>query len=116
MKLASIIIIAVLTLAVGQRAAPAQEAKDPWPKSFQHEKGTVIMYQPQLEDMKDNQLTAYAALSFQKKDWKQPVFGAVWLTARVVTDRDERMATIDRSLTSSSRTPSRSNWKQVSSS
>jgi len=65
------IIIAVLMLAFGPRAALSREAeRDKWPKSFQHEKGTVVMYQPQLEDMKDDKLTAYAAVSFQKKDWK----------------------------------------------
>jgi len=82
-------------VAVGQRAALSQEAKEPWPKKFVHPKGTAIMYQPQLEDMKDDKLTGFAAVSVQKKEWKQPVFGAVWLAGRVVTDRDTRMATID---------------------
>jgi hypothetical protein len=74
---------------------PVLAAQDPWPKRFEHPKGTVIMYQPQLEDMKDDKLTAFAAVSAQKKEWKQPVFGAIWLAGRVVTDRDTRMATID---------------------
>jgi hypothetical protein len=86
----------LMTFAGVAWAAEAGTSKDKWPKQFQHPKGTVVMYQPQLEDMKDDKLTAYAAVSFQKKDWKQPVFGAVWLTAQVVTDRDERMATIDQ--------------------
>lgn len=74
---------------------PVLAAQDLWPKRFQHPKGTVIMYQPQLEDMQDDKLTAYAAVSAQKKEWKQPVFGALWLAGRVVTDRDTRMVTID---------------------
>ena len=70
-NLACFIIIAVLMLVVGPRAVLSKEAeRDKWPKQFQHPKGTVVMYQPQLEDMKDDKLTAYAALSFQKKDWK----------------------------------------------
>ena len=94
-KWASLMVMAVLMVAVGHRGGWSQEAKEPWPKQFDHPKGTAIMYQPQLEDMKDDKLTAYAALSVQKKEWKQPVFGAVWLSGRVVTDRDTRMATID---------------------
>jgi hypothetical protein len=89
----AILTILSLALVFGR---PALAAQDKWPKSLQHQNGTVIMYQPQLDNMKDDQLTAYAAVSFQKKGWKQPMFGAVWLTARVVTDRDKRMATIDQ--------------------
>lgn len=80
------------TLILGR---PVLAAQDPWPKRFEHPNGTVIMYQPQVEDMKDDKLTAYAAVSAQKKEWQQPVFGALWLAGRVVTDRDTRMVTID---------------------
>jgi hypothetical protein len=77
-------------------AAEADTPKDTWPMKFEHPKATVIMYQPQVEDMKGDNLTGYAAVSVQKKEWKQPVFGAVWLAGRVETDRDTRMATIDQ--------------------
>jgi hypothetical protein len=89
------IAILVLLVWVMILSLPAMAAQDPWPKRFEHPKGTVIMYQPQLEDMKDDHVTAYAAVSVQKKEWKQPVFGALWLAGRVVTDRDTRMASID---------------------
>ncbi|MGA9755691.1 MAG: hypothetical protein WBV23_11175, partial [Desulfobaccales bacterium] len=69
--------------------------QDKWPRRFEHPKGTLVMYQPQLEDFKGDKLTTYAAISFQKKGWKQPVFGAVWLEGRVMTERDTRMSTID---------------------
>jgi hypothetical protein len=74
---------------------PALAAPDPWPKRFEHPKGIVVMYQPQLEDFKDDKLTARAAVSVKTKEMKTPVFGAVWLSGRVRTDRDTRMATID---------------------
>jgi hypothetical protein len=85
--------VLALVLILGR---PALAAQDPWPKRFEHPKGTVVMYQPQLEDFKDDQLMARAAVSVQKKEWKAPVFGAVWLSGRVLTDRDTRMATIDQ--------------------
>lgn len=74
---------------------PAMAAQDPWPKRFKHPKGTVVMYQPQMEDFKDDKLMARAAVSVKTKKMKAPVFGAVWLSGRVLTDRDTRMATID---------------------
>jgi hypothetical protein len=73
---------------------PALAAQDPWPKRFEHPRGTVVMYQPQLEDYKDDVLTARAAVSVKTKITKTPVFGAVWLSGRVLTDRDTRMSTI----------------------
>jgi hypothetical protein len=93
-KLMGIAILAILAGAL-ILGGPVLAEQDPWPKRFQHPNGTVIMYQPQVEDMQDDKLTAYAAVSVQKKEWKQPVFGALWLAGRVVTDRDTRMATID---------------------
>jgi hypothetical protein len=74
---------------------PALAAQDAWPKRFEHPRGTVVMYQPQMEDFKDDVLTARAAASVKTKEMKAPVFGAVWLSGRVLTDRDTRMATID---------------------
>lgn len=95
-KLVGVAILSFLawTLILGRPALAANE-QDPWPKRFEHPKGTVVMYQPQLEDFKDNKLTARAAVSVKKKEWKEPVFGAVWLAANVAVDRDTRMATID---------------------
>lgn len=73
---------------------PILAAEDPWPKRFDDPRGTVIMYQPQVDDFKDDKLTARAAVSVKTKEMKAPVFGAVWLSGRVRTDRDTRMATI----------------------
>ena len=68
-----------LVLTFGSRAVMAQESKDKWPKRFEHPKGTVVMYQPQIEDFKADKLTARAAVSVKTKEMKTPVFGAVWL-------------------------------------
>ncbi|MDI6853108.1 MAG: hypothetical protein QME75_05825 [Deltaproteobacteria bacterium] len=92
-KLLGAAMLIMLVLLVLNR--PAGAAPDPWPKRLEHPKGTVILYQPQVEDLKGDKLAAYAAVSVQKKEWKQPEFGVLWLTGRVVTDRDTRMATID---------------------
>ncbi len=87
------LMVLALTLILGRPALAAQ-TQDPWPKRFENPKGAVVMYQPQLEAFKDDRLTARAAVSAKTKDMKQPVFGAVWLAARVAVDRDTRMATI----------------------
>ncbi len=88
----AILTILAWTLILGR---PVLAAQDAWPKRFEHPKGTVVMYQPQLESFRDDKLTARAAVSVKTKLMKAPVFGAVWLSGRVLTDRDTRMATID---------------------
>jgi hypothetical protein len=88
---------------------PAQAQKDFWPKKLQHPKGTITMYQPQLEDFEGDYLKGLAAISGQTKEMKQPVFGAVLLEGRLASDRDSRMGTIEqvRILDPSFPTPSR---------
>ncbi len=61
-----------------------------WPREMSEAGYTAIMYQPQLETLEGNELTARAALSIEGNEVEQPVFGVVWLTAIVDADRDER--------------------------
>lgn len=86
--------------------ASTRAADEGWPRRYHHPQGTVVMYQPQLETFKDDRLTARAAVSVQKKGWKDPVFGVVWLQARVATDRDTRMATIEDPIINDAKFPS----------
>jgi hypothetical protein len=67
---------------------------DEWPRRFQGPEGEVLVYQPQLEEFKDDRLSARAAVSTRKKGIKHPVFGVIWVDARVAVDRDTRMARI----------------------
>jgi hypothetical protein len=90
------LLLALAALLVTVCGRPALAAKEGWPLIFTHEKGTVTLYQPQLEDFKDDRLMVRAAVSVKLKTKKEPVFGVVWITARALTDRDTRMVTIDQ--------------------
>jgi hypothetical protein len=85
--------IALLALAVLCLAVPslwAQQPDDnPWPHQIEAPSVTVTMYQPQLEAFEGNTLTARAAVAVDTGG-TEPVFGAVWMTAQVQTDRDDR--------------------------
>ena len=86
-----------VTLICLQAAMPAfaqDDVDNPWPREIQGPRGTVVIYQPQPEQLDGNQLDARAAVSIEIKDSEGPVFGAVWFTARLETDRAERSATI----------------------
>jgi len=65
-----------------------------WPVAFDTAAGRIEMYQPQPDSLTGNQLKARAAVSLTKPGATQPVFGAIWFTARIVTDRDTRTVTL----------------------
>jgi len=65
-----------------------------WPQEIKTSKGVVIVYQPQPESLKDNQLSARAAVSIELTNSDELVFGAIWFNARLQIDRAERSATI----------------------
>ena len=65
-----------------------------WPQEIATKEGVVVIYQPQPESLKDNQLKARAAVALELKNTKEPIFGAIWFDARLDTDRTERTATI----------------------
>jgi hypothetical protein len=64
-----------------------------WPREIQQDGYAITMYQPQVDSFENDRLTSRAAVSVTK-DAGEPVFGAVWITARVETDREERLVTI----------------------
>lgn len=65
-----------------------------WPKEITTSKGTVVVYQPQPEKLSGDVLSARAAIAIELKGKEEPVFGAFWFEARLLTDRDSGMATI----------------------
>ena len=89
-----ITVLCWLGLLVTSLAWAAESSATNWPQEIQTKKGVVVIYQPQPETLKDNQLKMRAAVAVELKDSKEPVFGAVWMNARLETDRAERTATI----------------------
>ncbi len=72
-----------------------QAQDNEWPKELIEETGSVIIYQPQIERFDGNEFEARAAVAVKLKSQNDvPVFGAIWMLARVDTDRDGRTVTI----------------------
>src|SRR5262245_20142976 len=65
---------------------------DAWPRQATRAGTTVLMYQPQLERLTQNDVEARAAVQITEKA-KEPRFGAVWISAEVDIDRDRRVVT-----------------------
>ncbi len=86
-----LLIILVFMAALIPFLSTTSLAQDQWPEEFSIQEGKILVYQPQLESYKGDKITGRAAISFQKKDEKEPVFGVFWFSARALTDRDTRM-------------------------
>lgn len=64
-----------------------------WPREIVTNKGVIVVYQPQPEQLNGNMLKARAAVGIEVQG-QSPVFGVVWFDARLETDRSDRSALI----------------------
>lgn len=65
-----------------------------WPQVIEAQEGDIIVYQPQPERLDGNRLTGRAAFQLDVDGVEQPIFGAMWFSARLETDRDADIATV----------------------
>ena len=74
-------------------ASAARVARDgAWPREATGPGATVLMYQPQIERLSQTDIEARAAVK-SAPTGKEPVFGAVSITAEADVDRDARLVT-----------------------
>ncbi len=84
------VLVAATALAV---AAPARAGDPSWPRQLDSSSGSIVIYQPQPEDLNGDVLTARAAFSLQKSTDADPTFGVLWFTERIAIDRDSSTVT-----------------------
>jgi len=68
---------------------------DDWPREVLSSEGTITMYQPQIEAYSGNSLKARAAVSIIPEGKDEPIFGAIWVDCRVMTDRPTRTVKLE---------------------
>jgi hypothetical protein len=84
-----------LTIVVLFGVLPAG-AQNTWPKDIAtSDGGKITVYEPQPESFSGNKLTGRAAVSLRKSDADEPVFGAIFFTATMSTDKSSRMADLE---------------------
>ena len=86
---------AICSILIGSLSA-AQAQDISWPQELDGDKGAVVViYQPQVESFTGNNLEARAAISVKMPSTgNTPVFGAIWIKAKLDTNRDTRTAVI----------------------
>ena len=86
--------VTVFAFLVGMTAVHVQAAEGDWPIRIDNPNASILVYQPQVETFTEDKLTGRTAVSITKTGETEPVFGAMWIDARVQTDRDTRMVSI----------------------
>ena len=72
------------------------KAQTTWPKDVTLSSGgKVTIYQPQPESFSGNKITGRAAVSIRKTAKDEPIFGAIFYTAIITTDKNSRMAELE---------------------
>jgi len=89
-----------------------EDSDNPWPHEIIIPEGRVVVYQPQPENLRGNQLTGRFAVSIELKKEEQPVFGAVWFAAQIRTDREVRTATLETISMTRVRIPAKDDAKE----
>jgi hypothetical protein len=83
-----------------------------WPKIIKHSSGTEItFYQPQIESFDKIYLESRAAIMIKTKKQKDPIFGAVWIKAKVLTDRDTRLISLEDVVVTDAKFPNQDSTK-----
>ena len=82
--------IMLLNLILFATSLSAEELKI-WPRDVAVASGTVTIYQPQVDSLEGDILTARAAVAYKAGGKGEPVFGASWLKGQVEIDRDEHL-------------------------
>jgi hypothetical protein len=89
-RTASLLWLAILGNSVCTAAAPDTA----WPLAIDSTVGRLEIYQLQPDSLKGDTLSARAAVSLLPPGAADPIFGAMWMEAHLVTDRDDRTATL----------------------
>jgi len=84
----------ILSLLLVPSTLLAEEVREnAWPREIQTQGHLVVIYQPQPERLEGDRLYGRAAVAVETEGEVEPVFGAIWFDARLITDHAERTAT-----------------------
>jgi len=87
---ASVIWILLTLSSLPSLFAQENTGENTWPRTVPLNQGTVTIYSPQVDELKDNTIKFRTALAYRATAGSDPVFGAGWFESPVTTDSDKR--------------------------
>jgi hypothetical protein len=73
----------------------SQQVPGPWPRQVPLSDGLALVYQPQVQQWQDDDISFRAAVSVTVNGSPDPVFGVVWATAQTEVDQVSRTVILD---------------------
>ena len=92
---AAIILGASLGLSAQTKPGTSSIPADPWPRDLSIPGAAVLVYQPQVNSWKDNQIDFRAAVALKPDGAKDETFGVIFATARTQVDKVARMVVFE---------------------
>src|SRR5215831_634247 len=77
------------------KPGPSSIPADPWPRDLSIPGAAVLVYQPQVNSWKDNQIDFRAAVAIKPDGAKDETFGVIFATARTQVDKVARMVVFE---------------------
>ena len=74
--------------------ASAQQTDLGWPRTIQSDSEQIQVYQPQADKWEGGKLEARAAIVITRQEQEQPIYGALWISARTTLDQDQRLVSL----------------------
>ena len=93
----------IILMVSGMFTLQAQE-EPAWSKEIPYARGKVNIYQPQYDSLSGDILYARTAIAILP-DNEEPVFGAIWVSCLISTDRETRQISLEEILITDSRFP-----------
>ena len=88
------VLLFIFTLPLGYAANSQQAtALESWPRTLQVNGRVLTFYQPQIENLKNNQLTFQMAISAKPQDSKKEHYGSLTAQCRLDIDKSKDLAT-----------------------
>jgi len=85
--------IVCLCLAMNAQETKSSDPGKKWPREINVSNAVITIFQPQLESFEGNAIKVRAAVSILKKGETEPEYCAIWIDAKVETDKSSRSAT-----------------------
>lgn len=67
-----------------------------WPIELSDEKGSITLFQPQVEKLTSIIIEGRCAVMVKTADFPDGVFGAIWFECNITTDKNERLVLLDK--------------------
>ncbi|MCK5705732.1 MAG: hypothetical protein KAI29_31500, partial [Cyclobacteriaceae bacterium] len=88
-------VLAIVFITFNLSNGQDQDTELTWPREIESLANTITIYQPQLESFKNNILEGRMAISIKPKN-EDMLFCAAWFSAKMDTDLDSRLVTLDK--------------------